>query len=742
MPLLTFSRWIVSCLVILSLASVVLADAPPLKTKLPDEKPYQQELRRFLGTLVAKDFEPAVTVKPTAAPITDPDELYRTWMLTTEFPRVGVIMHGARNAPGVNLPADHFTLANIEDAKLGIVQPAIWPETTAWLASWNYAGNPYYQSRALKLRAFVTASVVMMMMDDLQEHSKLLMHNRADWIGPHLVMYGYVYALTKDAVSPEARAAYQACVKSMMNRVTRFGPRGDESYLDICTVVGMKLCADAVGDPESAKAAEAYARRFFNDPWFYNPAGYFPEQGCFDAGFNGLSLYWGTWLALAAPDWTFAQDAVKKAWRLRAYLVLPEPDNQFTGLSHTNSRTGSDVYADQWDFPFRAMAATFLTDDAFCQARSHTDEKLKAAPETIAGMLEPQVRDYPGNDYMQRQKSAPWRWTMYPNSPQFPMSNYAWEFYPKGYFAKRDALVRANSPLMKFPFQRADPFTEIFGKVFLVTKKAKFGAIVHTGPVSEFKGEGHVPFTGPYGLSGGSLSAFWTPSAGSLILGRRAGMQFPNNKIPNYDTVDIWRTWPVHAVSGVTAGGKFFTSARIQEPAASIEKSGDRSIAKAAGVIPSAPIGDEKSLDGKLDYARQFTVDEKGVSIETSIAGDGKDSIAELYEVIPVYLRNAMTQPNAVPTTIEFEIGGKWAPATEQFSAGVQAVRLTRFGGAAIVRFDRARRVKLSPTDWNDTFMTRASCRNVLIDLLDNDDKPANVKEAKKIGYRIEPADK
>ena len=66
---------------------------------------------------------------------------------------------------------------------------------------------------------------------------------------------------------------------------------------------------------------------------------------------------------------------------------------------------------------------------------------------------------------------------------------------------------------------------------------------------------------------------------------------------------------------------------------------------------------------------------------------------------------------------------GKWAPATDTYTEKVTAARLTRFSGAVVITFDRPRRVKLAPADWVDTYMSRATCRNILIDLLDGAEK-------------------
>jgi len=131
---------------------------------------------------------------------------------------------------------------------------------------------------------------------------------------------------------------------------------------------------------------------------------------------------------------------------------------------------------------------------------------------------------------------------------------------------------------------------------------------------------------------------------------------------------------------------------------------------------------------------------DKGVHVETTLSGDGKDQVAELYETIPVYLRDAQKQAQATPTTIEFQVGGQWVPATAEYQEKVTAVKLSRFAGAVQITFDHPSRIKLSPTDWTDTVFTRGVCRNVMVDLLEGGDKPAVLKEAKTVGYRIEPA--
>ena len=753
------SRPLVAAAVLLAFVSTstptitFAADAPPaaakpaVRSKLPDEHDYQKELRRYLGTLTEKDFDHGVTALPTLAPVTDPEDLYRTFQLLLEFPKVG----RKRCAPSLNLPPKHFLLTSIEDPERGIVRPHCWPEPTAFITTWKYAGNPYFGSRAVKLRAFTTMTLLMLMTDELQEHSTSPKDSRTDWFGPHLAAYGYTYKIVKDVLPPETRAAFETCLKKMMQRVVKWGPRGDETQFDICAVLGMRLAADSLADPESMKVAETYARRVFSDERFYNPAGYFTDQGGFDGGFQGMSLYWGTWLALAAPDWQFVQDAVKKTWRLRGYLLLPEPGPALPGVlnvvgpSHFNARTSDDVFGDQWGFHFRNGAGALLTDDAISQAPAPTEEVLG---KTVAGVVSEvgmEITEKPGSgEFVPNDKlvSHPWSWSMYPSSNQFPMNNFGYDYFPANSWAHRQDVAKKNPEMLKLPFARAGSFTEAFDKSFFMGKRDTFGVIVHTGNVSEFQGEGHIEFLGPYGFSGGSLSAFWTPATGTVLLGRRGGMPFPNSKIPNYDTPDMWRTWPVHAITGETASGKVFTSARCLKPVATFDLSGKKKLVSVTGTIPAVTMVKEKSLDGKIDYARSFEMDDKGLSVTTSVKGDGVDQVAELYEVLPVFLKEAGREPAAVPTVIEFKTGGAWAPATDQATNKVEAIRLTRFGAAVVITFDSPRRAKLSPNDWADRYLGHASCRNVLVDLLENDGKAVGIKDAKKISYRIEAAGK
>ena len=717
-------------------------------TTLPQDHEYQRALRNYMATLTEKDFDHGVVGKlPLDTPTSqDPEYLYRQYILTMMHqPLVGT----KRGTPAVNAPPGLFVLSAFETPK-GIMQLPVWPETLIAFTQWDYPGNLYRDNRGLKLRAFVGAAAWMILFDNFAElnDSKVPPPIRPDWHGYNPVFFAAPYPGFKDVLPPEVQKAYETGLKKVGERILGWGCRGESCENDLMAPLGLAYISRAINDPAFTKAVEERARMICTEPTYFHPAGYWVERGGIDTGFGGTANLYATWIALLT-DWPFAREAVERAYRLRGHLIFPEPDGKLVGPGHFNSRLGSTVACDQFACEgARDVAASMVTDEAAWFVKMPSAEVLKAAPSRRAyefnedmgenpRVVENGVARYIRNDEIKN--AYPWKLRMW-MTYNFPISlNPGYEFYRKGAFAHRQELEKKNSPMLKSPYLRGENFIRDFAKAFVATRQPGFAAVLHTGPIGgQSPDDNKAQFKGPMGLGGGQLSAFWTPETGSVILGLRSGMSHDKS----YDVLEAWRTWPVHAVSGATAEGTFFTSARIQEPDVTVDIQGNKASVKVAGVVPASIVGQEKAVAGKYNYARSFTIDDKGVGVETTVSGDGKEKVAELYETLPVYLRDVEHQAQQVPTAIEFQVGGKWAPATDQYAEKVQAVRLTRFNGAVVVTFDKPRRVKLSPADWADTWFTKANCRNVLIDLLESGDKPVTLTGPKTVAYRIGPAAK
>jgi hypothetical protein len=408
-------------------------------------------------------------------------------------------------------------------------------------------------------------------------------------------------------------------------------------------------------------------------------------------------------------------------------------------------RTGSASAHDQWPWPFKPVAGSYLADDALCQTHWADAKELQEGVSRAVGglnaMLNENPRDAKGQHIPSEDlKSGVWSWRLWLGSGAFPMTNYGHDYYPLGFADRRAALARTNPELFQLPFDRAGSFVEAFGNDFLVAKNKSFGAIVHTGPVSEYPGKKLLEYpNAPYGLSGGTLSAFWTPATGSVILGRRGGMNPPGGVPTNYDKPELWRDWPVHSVIGTTGGNTFFTSARNQKPTVTYEIKNGNAVVTAGGDIPAAPLGKDVALKGKLEYLRRFDYSPAGLKVETIVRGDGADKVSELYEAIPVFHRESGYQDDGVKTKIEFQLGGAWTEAKPEYATGVTAIRLSRFKGSVTIQLDRPRRVKLSPTETPRGFLTGHVSRNVLIDLLESSDQPAAIKEPRAVSFTVLP---
>jgi hypothetical protein len=412
------------------------------------------------------------------------------------------------------------------------------------------------------------------------------------------VYFGLPYPGFKDVLPPDVQKAYEAGLKRMGERVLSWGIKGEEPHADLTAPLGLHCVARAINDPAFTKATEAYARKLYTDPRYFNPVDYWTFRGGLDIPFNGQANYFAATTGLAS-DWPFVKDALERTYRLRAHLILPEPDGRLAGPSHFNARVSGPASIDQWAWNgARDAAAAMLTDEAAHLVKLPTAQDLRDAPGKRAGQFAHDIRENPVNGkggFLRNDEltSHPWRWRVWATF-NFPASvNPGYEFYRPGAYARRLELEKKNSPMLKSPFERGETFVRAFGNEFVIARQPTFAAILHTGPIGyQEPAEKMHQFHGPMGLSCGQLSAFWTPSTGSVLLGQRGGMTYDKS----FDLVEAWRTWPNHSINGVTGDGVFFTSARIQKPDVAMDIKGKRghlAQVKVDGIVPPSVVGQD-----------------------------------------------------------------------------------------------------------------------------------------------------
>lgn len=714
------------------LVSLQALSRPVPAAELPQKYDYQKTLRNHLATLTAVDF--TITPLP-VSPRENPteDQQYEDWL------RLYADAHLYEGS--ANLPPDVFTLRSIESAN-AVMKPAVNPYHDAQLASWDHPANPYRGSKALRLRAFANAVVDMVMHDQQHEQVPPTWINRSDFMGGTLIWLAYPYMVFKKDLPAPVAAAYEEGLRRFINRINEWGPRGSMTDMDLFAPIGLYLAAQAVGDPKLMDIARDYSKPLFAEPRFFNPAGYFVDNGCFDTSYNGISLYFASYAA-RVTRWPNVIDAVERAFRLRGHLWLPEPNGTFVGPTHMSSRTSGDPAHDQWGWAYRNIGAALTTDHALCFVPIPTPEQVAGAPAALAARLAPKSNATPPAKPPPDQFAKPW------SESHWSDSNFAANYYAPGFYPRLKKLASENSPLLKPPFLRKENFIENFGDVLLVARNDKFGVVIHTGPVSGDDRRWHRPL----GFGGGAVSAFWTRDAGAAVLGRRRGIQGRT-----FDTYDDWRIWPIHAITGVTPAGRVFSSARTPRPeyTREINKSKLAAVVTARGTMNKtsgqgipitenvdpvgtgpAPVLALPTLEGDIQYERVFKLDTDQLAVTSSIQGDGKDQIAELYETIPVYLGDGYDPAKASPTVdISFEVGGKWVPATPEPVDKISAIRIDRAAGAVLITLSKRARVQLSPQIWTDGYQSAATCRNVMIHMID---KPGPSGRAS-VSYTMTPA--
>jgi len=721
--------------------------------ELPQDHEYQRVLRAYLATLTERDF--AVPLAPITFRDTwlrSDDELYRTWVLAQKFP----------HTVGLKLAARCFMLRAIESpdgirmragGRGGLRLPglAVDPMDVCWWSTWNFRGNPYFGSQAVRNRAFTIAAVDMIMLDKLHESGTHWVHNarRSDFLGGSLVWLAYVHIHTKPYLPPEVREAYETGLEKLFSRLEEWGPTGVTDNMDTTALVAAAYMAQAIGSDAFEDRARAHCRRVLG---VFHPAGMVRDAGGVEASYNGIALFNLAWAA-GVSNWPELLETQRRGMVLKGLLTMPEPDGRnFWGPSHFNTRTGADSANDQWSFSQRDLAIAMREPEGvylafggrFGRPSQWGVPEPRGMGEGIAKSISALNRDGWAPSDAEFPEWVPTWWS----SGAF---NYAFDNYVPGSYDRMRRMVRANDPLVVPPLQRGEnSYVRVFPETaddsvaaqdrdtFAIAGFPTYAAAIYTGPIGR---HGYMNF------AGGGLSAFWTPSAGTVILGRSGNPVKSETNPQNWQT---WRSWPSHAVSGQTASGEAFSSARLRRRVSTIAYD-----VRDDGILVTieGPIGKDHDkghatengcIVGDVRYSRRIGMGERGVAVESVIRGDGKDMITELYEVIPLALfdsiRQATRQPQGPPRfppyRVLFETQSRAVAAGEEFTDGVDAVVIERFDGRIRIRFGIPQRVCLN-TAWEDDYQSRMLVRNLMIDLMAGQSRPQPLTSGS-VAYLIE----
>lgn len=662
-----------------------------------------------MGTLQKKDFEvPLSPLTVKGSYFNSVDEVYQAWLF------FGYRQYDMSRTYGLRVPASDFTLDAIEaDGQVNMTvgkKQFMNPIATSFYADWDYEGNPHYRSRAVKLRSFVASAVDMMMQD--QEHERG-QNDRSDFLSLQLIRWAYAYGVAKDVLPNNVRNAYENGLIRMFEKLERWGPTGVHADIDIAAVVGVLYAAQFVDSKDLTQRAHNYINRLLDK--FFSDAGYIDHGSAYDAGYNGISAYFMNWAAQIS-NYTPLVNALKKMSKFKAYQTLPDPDGRRFSPFHSNPSSGADAPHDIWGPYYRDAGLAKYSDNAIYLALSGGNKRISSESRMLEDMnnqLRYFNRDGSPNEFVTPINKSPriWKHSHWFDTESFDATAF---YYQNGLYNRLKSFQNSNSSLTKPPYSRNEEFTESFADKYLSVKRRSYGTIIFNDRLSWWTSKGQTKKLNGFG--GGNLSAFWTPETGSVLLGGSRGTHDSGHNL------NEWREWPVHALSGETADGRGFSSGLQRYPEATYELNRNPERVTITGDLTNSYPDPRDGLGGQADYKRVFQIKENGVEVTTSVQADGSNRVNELYEILPVYRRNAYRQSSATPTSIEFKVNGSWQQAGTNFQQ-VSSIRLNRFNGQVYIDFEKPARVKLSSEDFyqNPDGKNGLQARNIMIDLLGTD---------------------
>lgn len=712
-------------------AALAAACAPRLSAAEPAwREPWQRELTAWLKSLDAKD----VAVEPKVFDWSrlDPAELHRNMQLINGgYPPLGIATTALR------IPARDFLWKEglwREDGEsqtvlkpYGLERGQMWipsgpttADSLAWLYSWNRPWNPYHGDRAVAWRAAIISMVdLIMIREGIHYYTsgeegcrQPPFGARACESGFSLTFNAFAFLQVRDALPEPARKAWGEGLRWYAQYNVTSPPGGPEN-MQLSVPVGIYYAGLALGDDALKQKAEALMNRLLDKN--FRRAGYLSDAGVPDGSYNGISLH------RLAEYWAISHsprvlDALRAAYDLKASLTLPEPDGSTLSPSHFNARCKDGFDNDQ----YQGREVMFLKE--IPTAGLFAKKSWLSAPDETA--LVQRLEATVSRNNPRVQQPQPWE------------SNHRWDgvlslpyvVHHEKDEAAMDAIVHDH---LRAPVEMSDRFTKNFGNEFFVVRRPAYAAIFYAGPAvaSDDGATNHAGMLnreGGYmmGFGGGGLSAFWTPQAGSLLLGRLTALEGYDRKTKSLQWGDYlisgWRDWLTNQIVGETIEGKILTSGRAESPRSRLAEDGSK--LEIRGKIPRKSRRQGDITDADLAYHRTYTFDDAGVDCALEIQTDKPLTLKSLYESLPVLTGQMNLDRNATeasgPTTWQF-LGADGKPLTPSGDRveGVREVTLTRFDGGGAISFEQPVTISLTSVEAVSSQVSKTTGRALLIEL-------------------------
>jgi hypothetical protein len=524
------------------------------------------------------------------------------------------------------------------------------PTTANFLAlaySLNEPWNPYFGNKAIARRAAAISLVDLIAQgenvfyesapESTKEGDKIAFAHPAK-MGFTLTFSAFTLLKVKDALPPDVVKAWSEALLWLAEGTNKMEPMGPQN-MRLSLPVGLYYCYLATGNARFKKLSEEWQEKVIYGPQ-WSPAGHYWEGPgrSPDGSYNGIAMHTLAELYSISKDPKIIE-LLKKAYRLKSYLTLVEPDGKRLGATHFNDRDAQSFAADQFvgreiqialkvpdAIPFLAGLRTTWPDqiDAVRIRKDIENAHLKPSPRIMSAHgwgIAPGYHDQPH------------QWGMVVTLPYFL------------YQEDTGALIKACAGDHKLPILARDNFTENFNNEFIVARRPGYHISLYAGRVTAGD-DGLTNYAGFFdgragyfnGFGGGGISSFWTPSAGTLLIGRHSACEGYEREQFEKRFAPGWQDWTNNHIVGRTLNDKVLTSSRVHQPTLTHETRGDIETFTITGTMPNQLPRQGIICEANVSYERRFDLLPSHVEVALALKTDKAIEFKALYETLPMLL--------------------------------------------------------------------------------------------------------
>jgi hypothetical protein len=618
---------------------------------------WQVPLVNWLKGLTVADMH--AEAKAIAIPELSETEARRLLQVAQGAAPLASFMTTAASLPDTNFVWQGIWRANLplaqpmlKDASHGLATGQLWlpshPTTANFLAlAWSLEEpwNPYRKDPAIARRAAAISIV-----DLLAQAENIFYYSdpasskegrkygfaHPGQMGFTLTFSAFTLLKVKDALPAAVVASWSDALEWLARGTAAMRPMGPQN-MRLSLPVAFHYCLLATGRPVFGELRDAWLEKVMFGPEL-SPAGHYWEGAnrSPDGSYNGIGLH------RIAEYWSISRDAralevLRKAYRLKAYLTLVEPDGKLLGASHFNDRDTATFADDQFggrEIQFALElpdALSFLVRNRAVWPQTVDPVRVQTAIANAHKRLSTRILPAHGWGLAPGYHDAPHQWGLAGTLPYFL------------YQQDTAALAKAAAAAPELPILARDDYTEDFNHEFFVVRRPGYHATLYTGRVTASDrggtnlggwlaeaGGGHFN-----GFGGGGLSSFWTPASGTLLLGRHCAAEgYARGSEPRF--IPGWQDWATHHIVGRTLTNTVLTSARVHQPTFERKTAGRVETVIVGGTMPNTLPKQGRICDASVAYRRRFDFHPTHLEVTTELQTDQPVAFLALYETLPM----------------------------------------------------------------------------------------------------------